>query len=39
MKDLGPTKQILGMRISRNKSEGTLKLSQEKYIPKLLDRF
>jgi ATP-binding cassette subfamily B (MDR/TAP) protein 1 len=39
MKDLGPAKQILGLRISRNKSEGTLKLSQEKYILKLLDRF
>ena len=39
MKDLGPAKQILGMRILRNKSEGILKLSQEKYIHKLLDRF
>ncbi|CAJ2648559.1 unnamed protein product [Trifolium pratense] len=39
MKDLGPAKQILGMRILRNRSEGTLKLSQEKYIHKLLDRF
>ena len=27
MKDLGPTKQILGMRILRNRSEGILKLS------------
>ena len=39
MKDLGPAKQILGMRILRNRSEGILKLSQEKYIHKLLDRF
>ena len=39
MKDLGPAKQILGMRIFRNRSEGVLKLSQEKYIEKLLDRF
>ena len=39
MKDLGPAKQILGMRIFRNKSEGILKLSQEKYIEKLLNRF
>nr|KYP46555.1 Retrovirus-related Pol polyprotein from transposon TNT 1-94 [Cajanus cajan] len=39
MKDLGPAKQILGMRISRNRLEGVLKLSQEKYIEKLLDRF
>ena len=39
MKDLGPAKQILGMRISRNRVEGTLKLSQEKYVEKLLDKF
>jgi len=39
MKDLGPAKQMLGMRISRNRSEGTLKLSQEKYIQKVLSRF
>jgi hypothetical protein len=39
MKDLGPAKQILGMRISRKRSEGTLKLSQQKYVEKLLDRF
>nr|XP_009771932.1 PREDICTED: uncharacterized protein LOC104222398 [Nicotiana sylvestris] len=37
--DLGPAKQMLGMRISRNRSEGTLKLSQEKYIQKVLSRF
>nr|XP_009621443.1 uncharacterized protein LOC104113063 [Nicotiana tomentosiformis] len=35
MKYLGTTKQIQGMRISRDKSEGTLKVSQEKKpIPK-----
>jgi len=39
MKDLGPPKQILGMRILTNRSEGILKFSQEKYIHKLLDRF
>jgi len=39
MKDLGPTKQILGMRISRDRSKGILNLSQEKYIKKLLSRF
>ena len=27
MKDLGPTVQILGMKISRDRSVGTLKLS------------
>jgi len=35
MKDLGPAKQILGMRISRDRSEGILNLSQEKYIEKI----
>jgi len=39
MKDLGPAKQMLGMRISRDRSEGTLNLSQEKYIEKVLNRF
>jgi hypothetical protein len=39
MKDLGPAKQILGMRIFRNRTEGFLKLSQAKYIKKLLERF
>ena len=38
MKDLAPAKQILGMRILRNRSEGILKLCQEKYIHKLIDR-
>ena len=32
MKDLGPTKQILGMKISRDRSAGTLNLSQELYM-------
>ncbi|KAL9250338.1 Retrovirus-related Pol polyprotein from transposon TNT 1-94-like protein [Drosera capensis] len=39
MKDLGASKQILGMSISRNRSEGSLILSQEKYIGKVLERF
>jgi len=39
MKDLGATKQILGMIISRDRSEGILNLSQEKYIEKLFSRF
>jgi len=39
MKDLGPAKQILGMRISRDRSEGILNLSQKKYIENLLSRF
>ena len=39
MKDLGPAKQILGMKISRDRSAGTLNLSQELYIEKVLNRF
>uniref|UniRef100_A0A3Q7I1X3 Reverse transcriptase Ty1/copia-type domain-containing protein n=1 Tax=Solanum lycopersicum TaxID=4081 RepID=A0A3Q7I1X3_SOLLC len=39
MKDLGPTKQILGMYISRDRSAGTLNLSQELYIEKVLSTF
>ena len=32
MKYLGPAKQILGMKISRDRSAGTLNLSQKLYI-------
>jgi hypothetical protein len=39
MKDLGAAKQILGMSISRDRSDGSLKLSQEKYIGKILSKF
>ncbi|KAL9271103.1 Retrovirus-related Pol polyprotein from transposon TNT 1-94-like protein [Drosera capensis] len=39
MKDFGASKQILGMSISSNRSEGSLILSQEKYIGKMLERF
>ncbi|CAJ2642124.1 unnamed protein product [Trifolium pratense] len=39
MKDLGPTKQILGMRISRDRKNGKLWLSQHNYIEKVLERF
>ena len=39
MKDLGPAKQILGMKISRDRSVGTSNLSQELYIEKVLSRF
>ena len=39
MKDLGPARQILGMSITRNKKDGSLTLSQEKYIGKVLERF
>ena len=39
MKDLGVAKQILGMRIIRDKANGTLKLSQSEYVKKVLCRF
>ncbi|RVW53622.1 Retrovirus-related Pol polyprotein from transposon TNT 1-94 [Vitis vinifera] len=39
MKDLGAAKQILGMRIIRDKTNGTLKLSQSEYVKKVLNRF
>ena len=39
MKDLGVVKQILGMRIIRDKTNGTLKLSQSEYMKKVLSRF
>ncbi|MBE2321339.1 hypothetical protein DVA67_035820, partial [Solirubrobacter sp. CPCC 204708] len=39
MKDLGAAKQILGMRISRDKQKGTLQLSQADYISRVLKRF
>ena len=37
MKNLGATKQILGMRITRN--GGVLRLSQEEYVKNVLSRF
>jgi len=39
MKDLGAASQILGMKITRNREERTLKLSQEEYVGKVLKRF
>ncbi|CAH9120743.1 unnamed protein product [Cuscuta epithymum] len=39
MKDLGPTKQILGVKITRDRKERKLWLSQESYILKVLQRF
>ncbi len=39
MKDLGAAKQILGMRISRDKQGGILQLFQAEYICKVLQRF
>ena len=39
MKDLGLAKQILGMKIVRDKKKKKLWLSQERYIEKVLERF
>ena len=39
MKDLGPAKCILGMRIERDRKTNKLYLSQEKYIEKVLRKF
>lgn len=39
MKDLGVARQILGMSFVRDRVEGSLKLSQEKYIGKVLEKF
>ena len=39
MKDLGSVKQILGMKISRDRKNRKLWLSQESYIEKVLERF
>ena len=39
MKDLGPTKQILGMHIVWDRTKNMLWLSQEKYVTKVLQRF
>nr|GEU77194.1 retrovirus-related Pol polyprotein from transposon TNT 1-94 [Tanacetum cinerariifolium] len=39
MKDLGFAKQILGMTVIIDKMKGTLRLSQDKYIRKVLEKF
>ena len=39
MKDLGAAKQILGMRITRDRENCKLTLSQGEYIEKVLQRF
>jgi hypothetical protein len=39
MTDLGEMKKILGLRIERNRGEGTLKISQGPYIDTILARF
>jgi hypothetical protein len=39
MKDLGVAKKILGMRITRDRKNHNLTLSQGEYIEKVLERF
>jgi hypothetical protein len=39
MKDLGATKQILGIRVHRNRKNGKLWLSQQESMVKILMRF
>lgn len=39
MKDLSATQQILGMRISRDRTSGTLVFSQVEYVKRVLNRF
>ena len=39
MKDLGAVKQILDMKIIRDKANGTLKHSQSEYVKKVPSRF
>ena len=39
MKDLKKVKQILRIRITRDKAKGILKLTQVKYVRKVLSRF
>ena len=39
MKDLGNAKRILGMNIIRNRDKGTLLITQENYIDKVLEVF
>ena len=39
MKDLGPTRQILGMQICHDRNAKKMWLSQEKYVERVLARF
>ncbi|KAL4016323.1 hypothetical protein IC575_023971 [Cucumis melo] len=39
MKDLGPAKKVLGIRIVRDRASKKLYMSQEQYIEKVLERF
>ncbi|RDX81316.1 hypothetical protein CR513_38037, partial [Mucuna pruriens] len=39
MKDLGEASFVLGIQILRDRSQGIIRLSQENYISKVLERF
>ena len=39
MKDMGPTKKILGLQIDRDRHKKKLSLSQNEYIDKVLKKF
>lgn len=39
IKLLGPVKQVLGMKVERNRKQGILKLSQSEYVKNLLIKF
>lgn len=39
MKDLGPTKLILGMKISRDRKSKKIWVSQKRYTEKLVEKF
>ena len=39
MKDLGQARQILGMKITRDRPKKLLRLSQERYVERVLERF
>jgi len=39
MKDLGPVGHFLGIRVTRNRAEGSIRLTQDAYIDKILKEF
>ena len=39
MKDLGPTKKIIGIRIEQDRASKKLYMSQEQYIENVIERF
>lgn len=39
MRDLGAVKECLGMRVTRDRNKGTIKLDQEAYVKDVIDKF